>query len=124
MSAFVLVLAAEIAVDGGSEAASASVAVTEESLLRLDGTWKGTWEGYGEAEEYIRWRVTVRRGKIRVTSERRADTIPFALVPEGRGKVRVVIDGMGSPGIYRADNGRLIICASVWGEKGARPEWP
>jgi hypothetical protein len=121
MSAFVLVLAVGMAVGGPEVEAKDPVAAKEESLLRLDGTWEGTWEGYGEAEEYICWRVTVRRGEIRVATEDRVDKLPFSLVPERHGRVKVVIDGKASPGIYRVDGDSLIVCGSVWGEEGPRP---
>ena len=120
-SVLAVILAAGMAVNNGLEAAPGPAAANEESLLRLDGTWEGTWEGYGEAEEYVCWRVKVRRGKIRIAGDGWTDTMSFALVPEGRGKVRVVIDGMASPGIYRMDHSRLIICDSVGGEEGPRP---
>ena len=121
MYAFVLVLAAGMAVSVPEVAAKDQLTAKEESLLRLDGTWEGTWEGYGEAEEYICWRVTVRRGKIWVDTEGRVDKLPFSLVPERHGRVKVVIDGIASPGIYRVDGDSLIICDSVGGEEGPRP---
>jgi hypothetical protein len=123
MTGAVLALAGLTCGDGGLgvEAMTGVVTVNEELLLRLDGSWEGTWEGYGESDEYICWCVTVRHGKIRIAGERRADALSFALVPEGRGKVRVVLGGMASPGIYRLDRGRLLICASVEGEEGPRP---
>jgi hypothetical protein len=95
-------------------AATAPVAANAEALL-LEGTWEGTWEEFGKAGEYTRWRVTVTGGELRLPALPTIGHVPFRVVPGGRGAVRVELGGAPHPGAYRLDGERILI--HFWGPK-------
>jgi hypothetical protein len=113
MSAFVLVLAAGMAVGNGPEAVSAET----ELELDLRGRWEGTipsWRVGGPTMQ-----IWVYKGAI-LNSFFPHDVT--RVVKEGEGKVRLILSGSdfpdicsSIPGIYEWEGDRLIICTSIFG---------
>jgi hypothetical protein len=108
MSAFVMTLAAGMAVGNGPETVSADV---DEGLILL-GAWTGTFRVGKKTfrADFNQGKLQVTRGGVPVLAG------PWNMTDEGGGKFRAEVAGCHFLGIYHREGGHVILCCRDAGQ--------
>ncbi len=105
MTAFVLALAGLAAGDAGPGLAAARAPVAP----AFAGEWEGTYSAVG-----VVYTVAVRPGELSLSVGRdHVGEVPFALVREGDGLVRMELNRVRYHGIYRLAPGGVLVCVAA-----------